>query len=195
MRGESIDVTKLDVAWNSSQWSGSPPAARLLGRRFAVQRVRFHTLPGAKRYATSDSERAEILRRHHALLGEFLGDARSDAGSLVAITCSWSSTSLPTPRDQAVAATTPDAVFWRSDDLATQPGFGSWQHHYASRIDMADPARDQLLLCVADDMTDAVILTNATCAWVLHPYDGGMVVFAGSTEDRDRLSATHADWL
>jgi hypothetical protein len=195
MRGESIDVAELDAAWNSSQWSDSAPAARVLRHRFAAQRVRFHTLPDAKRYATSDSERAEILRRHHALLEELLGDARSDAGSLVAITCSWSSTLLPTPRDQAVAGITSDAVFWRSDDVATEPGFGSWQHHYASRMDMADPALDQLLLCVANDMTDAVILTNVTCAWVLHPYDGAVVIFAGSTEDRDRLSAAHADWL
>jgi hypothetical protein len=194
MRGELVDVTELAAAWNSS-WSDAPPVARRLRYRFTAQRVRFHALPDAKRYATSDIERAEILRRHHTLLEALLGDARSDAGSLVAITCSWSATSSPTPRDQAVAATTPDAIHWRSDNLATEPGFQSWQHHYASRMDMTDPALDQLLVCVANDMTDEVILTRATCAWVYHPYDGGAEVFAGSTEDRDRLAAAHADWL
>lgn len=194
MRGEPIDAAELGAAWNSS-WSGSPPVAQLLRDRFAAQRVRFQTLPDAKRYAASDSERAEISHRHHALLESLLGDARSDAGSVVAITCSWSSTSEPTARDQVVAATTPDAVHWRSDDLATEPGFHSWQHHYASRTEMADPALDQLLLCVANDMTDGVILTTSTCAWVFHPYDGGVVIFASSTADRDRLSAAHASWL
>lgn len=59
----------------------------------------------------------------------------------------------------------------------------------------SDPVLDRLLLCVANDMTDGVILTDVTCAWVLHPYDGAAVIAAGSTEDRDRLSAAHADWL
>jgi hypothetical protein len=48
---------------------------------------------------------------------------------------------------------------------------------------------------VADDMTDGVILTNATCAWVLRPYDGGADVSTSSTDARDRLAAAHADWL
>lgn len=194
MSDESVDVAGLDAAWNGS-WSDCPPAARVLRHRFAAQRVRFHTLPDAKRYATSDGEPVEILRRHHALLEALFSDTGSTTGSLVAITCSWSGTSSPTPRDQAVAATMPDAVHWRSDDLATEAGFHSWQHHYASRTDLADPALDQLLRCVANDMTDDVILTNTACAWVYHPYDGGAEVFAGSIQDRDRLSAAHADWL
>ncbi|MDQ2873535.1 MAG: hypothetical protein M3Y33_01350 [Actinomycetota bacterium] len=135
------------------------------------------------------------MRRHRALLEALLGNAMPGAGTLVAITCSWSSTSSPTPRDPAVAATTPEAAHWRSDDLATEPGFQSWQHHYASQMAMADPALDQLLLCVADDMTDGVLLTNATCAWVFHPYDGGVDIFTSSTVDRGRLSVAHADWL
>lgn len=193
MRSEPIDVAELDTAWNGS-WSGSPPVAVVLWRRFAEHKVRFHSLPDAKRYATSDGERAEILRRHRVLLEALLGDASSDAGSLVAITCSWSGTASPTPRDQAVATITPDAVHWRSDNRG-QPGYEGWEHHYVSRTDMADPALDELLRCVANDMTDGVILTNAACAWVYHPYDGGAVVIASSTRDRDRLSAAHPDWL
>jgi hypothetical protein len=194
MRGEPIDVAELDAAWNGS-WSGSPPVAVFLWRRFADQRVRFHTLPDAKRYATSDGERAEILRRDHVLLEALLGDTRSGAGSLVTITCSWSGTASPTPRDQAVAASTPDAVHWRSDNRATAPGFESWEHHYVSRTDMADPALDELLVCVANDMTDGVILTDAACTWVFHPYDGGAVVITSSTEERDRLATAYAGWM
>ena len=196
MRGEvrTVDVAQFDVAWNRS-WSGCPPAAHLLRRRFAGQWVRFHTLPGSKRYATREDERDEILRRHHALLQALLGDAMTGQRTLVAITCAWSATPSPTPRDSAVAATTPRAAHWRSDDLATEPGFQSWQHHYASQLALTDPALGQLLMCVADDMTDGVILTNVTCTWVFHPYDGGADVFASSSKDRDRLSAAYADWL
>jgi hypothetical protein len=83
---------------------------------------------------------------------------------------------------------------WRSHDLATEPGFHSWQHHYASPLGLRDPALDQLLLCVADDMTDGVILTNHTADWAFHPYDGGAEVFAPNAEAGDQLSATYADW-
>jgi hypothetical protein len=37
-------------------------------REPAERWVRFHSLPGAKRYADTDAERAEILRRHLAVL-------------------------------------------------------------------------------------------------------------------------------
>ncbi|MFD7909025.1 hypothetical protein ACFV4G_43170 [Kitasatospora sp. NPDC059747] len=172
--------------------------AHRLRRQFRERWVRFHALPEGKRYATSDAEHAEhaeILRRHHTLLQDLLGDVTVGGGGLVAITCSWSATGVPTPRDSAVAATTPGAAHWRSDDLATDPGFHSWQHHYVSAMDLHDPALDRLLLCVADDMTDGVILTGAGCAWAVHPYDGGVDVFAGSTEVRDRLAGTFAEWL
>lgn len=128
-------------------------------------------------------------------LAALLDDSPSADRTLKAITCAWSATPSPTPRDTAVTAAVPEAVHWRSDDLATDPGFHSWQHHYVSRTHLDDPALDQLLLCVADDMTDGVILTDATCAWIFHPYDGGADVFAGSVEARDRLAAAFADWL
>lgn len=191
---QQIDVAELDAAWNGS-WSASPPAAHLLRRRFAERWVRFHTLPNAKRYATSDAERAEILHRYRLLLGALLSDAMPGGETLLAITCSWSPTSAPTQRDPAVAATTPGAAYWRSDDLATDPGFHSWQHHYVSRLDMTDTALDQLLLCAANDMTDGVILTNHTCSWVFHPYDGGVDIFTVNIEHRDQLSTAYADWL
>jgi hypothetical protein len=183
-------MTGFDEAWNTA-WPGCPPVA---GRMRDLRRerwVRFHTLPDAKRYATTPAEHAEILHRHHTLLTALA----ADAGTLTAITRSWSATSDPTPRHATVAATTPDATHWRSDDLAWEPGFSSWQHHYISPAALAGPALDELLLCVADDMTDGVILTDDTCAWAYHPYDGGADVFTTTTQARHELAAAHADWL
>ncbi|MBR7837829.1 hypothetical protein KDL01_31430 [Actinospica durhamensis] len=197
MKGElrPLDIARFDVAWNRS-WSGCPPATHLLRHRFAEQWVRFHTLPGSKRYASSETERDEILRRHHALLLALLGEATTGCRqTLMAVTCSWSVTSSPTRRDSAVAAAVPRATHWRSDDLATEPGFHSWQHHYASPLTLTDPELDGLLMCVADDMTDGVILTDVNCTWVFHPYDGGAEVLASSRQERDQLAAAYADWL
>ncbi|MFF4448774.1 hypothetical protein [Streptomyces sp. NPDC001502] len=97
--------------------------------------------------------------------------------------------------DTTVAATTPRAAHWRSDDLATEPGFHAWQHHFVSATDLRDPALDRLLLCVADDMTDSVILTEPACAWAVHPCDGGVDVFVGSVAVRDELASAYAPWL
>ncbi|MET8028535.1 DUF3885 domain-containing protein [Streptomyces avermitilis] len=193
-RDQAVDITGLDGAWNRS-WPECPPEARRLRHRFPERWARFHALPEGKRYAASDAEHAEILRRHHALLENLLGDATVGDGGLVAITCSWSATGSPTPRDSTVAATTPRAAHWRSDDLATEPGFPSWWHFYVSAMDLRDPALDRLLLCVADDMTDGVILTEPACAWAVHPYDGGVDVFAESIGVRDELVSAYAAWL
>ncbi|MEV6525730.1 hypothetical protein AB0M43_27650 [Longispora sp. NPDC051575] len=188
-----MDIAGLDRAWGDL-WQGSPPVARLLRGRFPERHVRFHTLPGGTRYASSPAEGAEILRRHHEILGELVGPERSNE-RLVAVTCSWSATSEVTPRDIGVAAIMPEATHWRSDDRATEPGFHSWQHHFASEVRLGSPALDELLECVANDGTDEVTLTDSSCAWVYHPYDGGIDLFTRSTGVRDRLMIAYAEWL
>src|SRR6266568_7951004 len=176
---QPVDVADLDVTWNNL-WAAVPPVARLLRARFADRWVRFNALPNAKRYATSDAERAEVLRRYHALLEPLIDDVLTGAQGLVVVTCSWSSTPVPVERDRGVATIVPEAVHWRSDNLATEPGFQSWQHHYVSRLTTA--GLDRLLVFVANDLTDGVIVTNDICSWVLHPFDGGAELFAGSSE-------------
>ncbi|WSG37665.1 hypothetical protein OHA72_40600 [Dactylosporangium sp. NBC_01737] len=54
-----------------------------------------------------------------------------------------------------------------------------------------DPLLDSLLRCGADDMTADVLLTDAACTWICHPYDCGADTFTGSATARDR----HCDWL
>jgi hypothetical protein len=192
---EPVDVAAFDRLWNR-RWPDCAPAAREPTRRFRPRWARFGTLPESKRYPTTDAEHAEILRRHQTLLSALLDEtAAPDDDTLVAITCSWSATSRPTPRDVAVAAAMPEAAHWRSDDLATEPGFHSWQHHFVSRTALSDPALDRLLRTVAVDLTDGVILTDRILSWLYHPYDGGADVIAGSVEVRDRLATTHLAWL
>jgi hypothetical protein len=190
----SIDAAALDAAWNN-WWSASAPAARVLRDRFPGRWVRFHTLPGAKRYATSEAERVEVLCRYRVLLEASLGDVGASSELLVVITCSWSSTATPTPRDEAVSEVTPGAIHWRSDDLATEPGFHAWQHHYVSGLAKNDPALDRLLRYVANDLVDGIVLTDLTCTRIFCPYDGGVDIFTSSAEERDRLSAAYAAWL
>ena len=187
----------FDAAWKRS-WPEVTPVAHLLRSRFPSQWVRFHSLPEAKRYATTDVEHAEILHRHRTVLAALTEQpeqqAEPETVRLVAVTCSWSESARPVPRDMAVAGATPDAYYWRSDDLATEPGFESWQHHYVSDTTLASPELDQLLMTVADDMTAGVLIAAADLSWLYHPYDGGADAITGSADARDRLAATFARW-
>ena len=87
----------------------------------------------------------------------------------------------------------PDAAYWRSDDLATEPGFHSWQHTFVSRTRLGDAALDDLLGLVVQDMTDDVIVVDSTLGWLYHPYDGGADLIAGYNL-RHRLITTHPEW-
>ncbi|MEY9904868.1 hypothetical protein ABIA35_001084 [Catenulispora sp. MAP12-49] len=189
----AIDIAAFNDTWLRS-WPGITPVAHPLRSRFPSRWVRFHSLPESKRYATSDAEHAEILHRHHTILAALTRHPAPESQRLVVITCSWSDTSRPVPRDSAVATAMPIADHWRSDDLATDPGFHSWQHHYASVTTLASTDLDRLLMTVADDMTGGVLIVGPGLNWLYHPYDGGADVIAESTDDRDRLATAFPDW-
>lgn len=74
-------------------WEGRWPMASPLGYElrvaYAEQWVRFHSLPESKRYAESDDEYAEILRRHRTVLRELHGSA--DLANLWVIAADWGS--------------------------------------------------------------------------------------------------------
>jgi hypothetical protein len=77
-------------AWD--QWfPNCEPVAHHLRAAFPDRWVRFHSLPGAKRYADNDAEYATISERHNRILGEF---ARN--GQFVALlTTGYSTTQVP----------------------------------------------------------------------------------------------------
>jgi hypothetical protein len=52
------------LAWWQSEFGGIAPVGHLLRRALPERWVRFHSLPGAKRYAESEEEYREIGERH-----------------------------------------------------------------------------------------------------------------------------------
>ena len=77
--------------------------------------------------------------------------------------------------------------------MATRAGLQSWYHHHVSPIGVDSPALDQLLMCILDDMTDDVLLMDATCEWAMHPSDQGVLVFASTPSGLNRLRAATSD--
>jgi hypothetical protein len=156
----------------------------MLRRCAAATWIRFHALPGSRRYPEDDEDRAEILRRHACLLAALA----PDRGEVLVLTCSWSEGPAPIARDAEVAAASPDATYWRS-----VAGEESWTHvHVATH---ARTALDALLGLVMDDRAGGVIIAPPDLTWLYHPYDGGADVIARSPEERVRLRETFRDWL
>lgn len=185
----------LDAEALSTLWARSWPGLRPIGHEVRDDRerwVRFHALPESKRYPEGEREYAEVLRRHNLLLGELVSRT---SPSLLVLTVAWSDSAVPTARDEAVARAVPDAELWTSVLRERDGDDEYWTHVYVTSRQWRNGVLDPLLRLVADDETADVVVTDERLRWLVHPYDGGVDVVAGSTEERDRLRHEHSDWL
>jgi len=188
-----VDVASASLAWDAA-WPGCRPVGHELKSSMGDRWVRFHSLPESKRYPQTNDEYSEMLRRHNMVLAE-LRQSSPDSAPLLLVTCSWSGSSDPTPRDWGIAHLIPHGTYWRSYDLATEEGFSSWIHLYLNEVRVEPSSLDQVFRDVAQDGTSEVIVAPKDMSWLYHPYDGGADVIATSIDERDRLRAAHPSWL
>ncbi len=152
--------------------------------------VRFHSLPGSKRYADDEAEYEELLGRHLTVLGEL---ARG-AGEVFIVTYGWSD-SAEVPQHEAELAALVSSEPWTSVLTDFDEDFGAtWAHLYLGTIGLDAPALLALLRLVADDQ-DRMFFFDHSLTWLYAPYDGGGDVVAPSAAERDRLKARHVSWL
>ena len=195
MNADDDVSTALAALWRE-RWPSDPPVAHTFRSAYADRWVRFHSLPGSKRYADNEEEYAELMRRHLAVLGELLSLEGGDRSrELVVVTASWSGP-RPAPRAAELTAALPVATYWTSvltDDSI--PADETWLHLWASAGHLYSEELPRLLRLVADDMTRGVIITTAEMDWLYAPYDGGADVIAARPAHRDQLRRAHQDWL
>lgn len=110
--------------------------------------VRFHTLPGSKRYPATEDEYAIVLDRHNAVLTE-LGSVN---GSVLLVTAGYTEHSKPAGdvRSDKTIAVHPGAFHWTSILLDPDPEPGSWIHLYISEVPCSRCALDT---CSASSQT------------------------------------------
>ena len=185
-----MELDELDARWNR-RW----PHLRPLGHelRTADFWVRFHSLPGSKRYPDSEPEYDELLRRHNVVLRELVG--RPGVANVLLLTASWSTSGTPVPLDAPLVDAVADAQPWRSVLLDEYEGEQSWTHVHVSVREWTDGALDAVLRLVADDATGEVIIAADDLRWLYHPYDGGGDVLVPTLSERDHLRRRHSDWL
>lgn len=185
----ALDVTSMSETWQA-RWPGCEPVADQLRERCRGRWVRFHSLPGSKRYAEDDEERAVILRRHHEVLSEL---GTSGESPVLAVTAQYSGSQEPPVQDPVLVAVQPEAWHWRALSEDRGEGDLGWCHLFVSEATVRD--LDDLLELVADDGCSGVMIAPPGLDWICHPYDGGMDVLARSTAERDVLRERFNDWL
>ena len=180
-------VGELSRAWDDA-WSGYPPLGERLQSWFPDRWVRFHSLPGSRRYPRGRRDYQTLSTRHHTIL------AALGAADVYLITVGYADEDLAASSQPVRVGLHPHALWWRSvtdpDDPDALP-----VDVYVSRHRYLTGSLDRLLTHVADGLAGGVILADTRMRWLDHPYDGGADVIAPSSTDRDRLRDNHRDWL
>ncbi|MDV9176790.1 hypothetical protein R6V09_42525 [Streptomyces sp. W16] len=191
MSGE-LDRDRLSALWQR-QFPKGPPVAHELRAAYSDRWVRFHSLPGSKRYPETEDEYAVVLHRYNTVLDELF-----EGTDVHVITVAWSweepdGAELP-PRRREVH---PEGTRWTTLAHEDDPDleFHSYTHLYADRRPWRPGAVDGILREVADDVLSGVIISDSGLTRLHHPYDGGADVIATNPEERDRLRESHRDWL
>ena len=180
-------------AWHV-QFPDCEPVAHQLRIAFRSRWVRFHSLPGSKRYPEDASEYAEVLSRQNRILDELTGPG----ARVVLLTTEYSgSAGSPSARPE-FRTLDPSAKPWRIVPMHVLDGDfdkPNYWHVFASEWAWRPGVLDSTLRLVADDVLSNVMVMRPGFGWLFHPYDGGMDVILETPAARDRIRSMHADWL
>ncbi|TVT56137.1 hypothetical protein FNH05_08655 [Amycolatopsis rhizosphaerae] len=150
--------------------------------------MRFHSLPGSKRYPETEDQYATVLSRYNTVLEELFAGQ-----DVYVISPDWNEHPVPDPRPIDHERWHPGARFWTS--VRADPGSEVYTHLYVSRVRWKTGCVDVLLRAVADDRMAGVVITDELVRRVHHPYDGGADVLLADRDERDRMRERHRDWL
>ena len=116
---------------------------------------------------------------------------------MVLLTAAYSAGEAPPGEQPLPRLLDPTARPWSSflENEGDEISGPSWCHLFASDRDWSPGVFDPIFRQVADDEIRNVMVVDPACRWLFHPYDGGVDVILDSPPARDRLRATHPDWL
>lgn len=183
-RGEASQrAAVLSRAWDE-HWAEEPLGYALRDVHWD-RWVRFWSLPKGKRYADTDAEHAEVLRRHLTVLRTLARD------TLVwVIAQDWDGRTIESGwSHDAVPGRWP----WRrSRDFAVTDELGAVGSFYWVRSSAVDD-----LACLLRDVAVEranVVIGGEDLSWVYAPYDGGADVILPTRAQRDALARRHRRW-
>jgi hypothetical protein len=131
--GVVVDTARLSDLWEQ-QWPGCSKLPYLLREELQDRWVRFHTLPGSKRYPGTEAEYDIILARHHTVLTELV-----TTPTVLVVTAGYSDRPAPPEscRNALTTAVQPAATYWTSVCIDDEPDWTSWMHLYVGETPWA----------------------------------------------------------
>lgn len=183
----AAELRQPSSTW-SARWPGIEPISYDLRRSAKQTWVRFHSLPGSKRYASNEQEYRILLDRHRTLLSE-LG-AESELYLIAAATWTAGGEAQRPRQDNH-----PRARPWHTLTPTDSTAFCVPIRLYVDKVPARSGCLTPFLKAVADAKLTYAIIVPTNVAWLYHPYDGAGDVIAPTIETRDRLVAAHPDWL
>jgi hypothetical protein len=170
------------------------PLGFMLRNVFSDRWLRIHSLPNAKHSPTTESEYAELLRRHNAVATSLLGDGEQCA---VLVFGPLDKARLPglgrrvglTRGSLPFIARLPSERWGEEAGVVVQPMglFGGTVTWSAGRF-------DRFIIAVADELASG-LLVNLASGRAYAPYDGGADLFWATEIERDAARARYRSWL
>lgn len=181
--------------WWQAEFGECPPIGHQLREQLGAGRwLRFHSLPGGKRYATEAAERAEIMHRHDAVATALFGH-----GAPIAIVrAAYATTEAPVAPDDAHGAVPADELAFLGSLRIANPYDPdlppSYWHGWLASARWAANRFHALFTAIADDELDDVVLVSVERRAVFAPYDGGIDVIAADRFVADALGREFRAW-
>jgi hypothetical protein len=171
----------------------SLPIGHHLREAYKDRWFRIHGLPESKRYAETEAEYEEILKRHNAVLSDLLGDN----GEYVLLTTGYSTTPTPARSYSQLGTLDGDSKALFSIpkhklDGETDPYY--W-HFFMSERTWQPKSADELLKLVADNEISNILFVGVNPGRIYHPYDGGADVILESQSVRNQKRDKYSAWL
>ena len=177
------------------------PVAYMMRMGDAKHWLRFHSLPGSKRYADTEQERQILLGRQNELATEVLG---ADAMCWLVQPC-WvapeGSIDCANELDPFRACRDFNLAFaWKfKDPECVKPPDEDedklvWDVH-AGLHQWKRGAFDELLLAIANEQVSYTLWLAPLTGSVFAPYAGGVDLFLPSASMAEQVASAHRSWL
>ncbi|PRC93498.1 DUF3885 domain-containing protein [Solimicrobium silvestre] len=176
--------TKASAEW-SKNFPNAAPAGFLCRDAYADRWLRIHSLPESKRYAESESERLELLRRHNTVASDILGE---DSDCILFLGQFGSDKIWQDDLDTPLNGILPVyAMTYEYDD-------DEWQF-FSVPVRWQRARFDDLILAKANDLTGPVMFANTKLGTAYSPYDGGADLFYSMQSNLERAKLNYSAWL
>ena len=167
--------------WNSAHPNVEPHGASL---RTTVPHLwlRIHSLPNAKRYPDTDDEESVLLSRHRHAISHIAGDQ-----NLLMMFSIWKQRNLVS-----------DFGFEKRESFVVPPGAWSEQPRVievAGPLQPTDERLGRVILSVAHDNMDGVLIATVDFRRVICLYDGGADLFFDDVSSRDNAAELLREWV